>query len=133
MTDPDPRPVEAHYEGLLASRYTWMMGGAAACESSAKALLDAAGVTAKPGEVALDLGAGAGFHARALAERGFEVIAVDSSNALMKELDAVCDGFGVTPIHSDLLNTASTTVLRKPTSAPHSNASSKRQGVRSSC
>lgn len=96
--------VQAHYDQLLGSRYTWMMGGFAACHSNARALLDAAKVTASDGDRALDLGAGAGFHARALAERGFEVIAVDTSLALLQELAEVCAGFGVAPIHAHLLD-----------------------------
>jgi cyclopropane fatty-acyl-phospholipid synthase-like methyltransferase len=96
--------VAAHYDALLAERYTWMMGGAAACQSNARALLDATGVTANERDIALDLGAGGGYHARALAERGFEVIAVDSSAAMLKELSESCAGFGVTPLQADLLD-----------------------------
>jgi cyclopropane fatty-acyl-phospholipid synthase-like methyltransferase len=54
--------------------------------------------------VALDLGAGGGYHARALAERGFEVIAVDTSAGLLHELSEFCAGFGVTPVQADLLD-----------------------------
>lgn len=103
MSDPD-RAVEAHYEHLLGERFTWMVGGPAACHSAAKALLDAAGIIAGNGEVSLDLGSGGGYHARTLAERGFEVIAVDSSPALLQELANFCSGFGVTPVHGDLLD-----------------------------
>lgn len=103
MTPPE-RSVSAHYDDLLAERYTWMMGGAAACYSNAKALFDAAGIAGNPGDVALDLGAGGGYHARALAERGFEVLAVDTSATLLHELAEFCAGFGVTPIQGDLLD-----------------------------
>ena len=103
MTDPAP-PVAAHYDALLAERYTWMMGGASACHSSAKALLDATGVASNPGDIALDLGAGGGYHARTLAERGFEVIAVDTSAGMLHELSEFCAGFGVTPLQVDLLD-----------------------------
>lgn len=103
MTIPSP-PVQAHYDELLADRYTWMMGGPAACQSNARALLDAAHIQAEPGDVALDLGAGAGFHARALAERGFEVVAVDTNEALLRELGGVCAGFGVAPLQCSLLD-----------------------------
>lgn len=98
------RPVEAHYDALLAERYTWMMGGASVCHGNARALLDAAGAVANAGDIALDLGAGGGYHARALAERGFEVIAVDTSAGLLQELVTFCNGFGVTPVLSDLLD-----------------------------
>jgi 2-polyprenyl-3-methyl-5-hydroxy-6-metoxy-1,4-benzoquinol methylase len=104
MADSSSGAVEAHYDELLGERYTWMMGGSAACQASARALFEAAGVVAQPGDVALDLGAGAGFHARALAERGFEVIAVDTNSALLHELTEVCAGFGVAPVHGDLLD-----------------------------
>jgi 2-polyprenyl-3-methyl-5-hydroxy-6-metoxy-1,4-benzoquinol methylase len=104
MGDSLRRAVEAHYDELLGERYTWMMGGAAACHASARALFDAAGIVAQPGDIALDLGAGAGFHARALAERGFEVIAVDTNLALLRELGETCAGFGVAPVHCDLLD-----------------------------
>lgn len=104
MADTTRRAVEAHYDELLGERYTWMMGGAAACQSTARALLDAGTIVAQPGDIALDLGAGAGFHARALAERGFEVIAVDTNNALLHELTEVCAGFGVAPVQCHLLD-----------------------------
>ena len=103
MADSPSRAVEAHYDELLGERYTWMMGGPAACQASARALFDAAGIVAQPGDIALDLGAGAGFHARTLAERGFEVIAVESNVALLHELSEVCAGFGVAPVHGHLL------------------------------
>jgi SAM-dependent methyltransferase len=96
--------VAAHYDALLAERYTWMMGGASVCQSSARALLDATGITANPGDIALDLGAGGGYHARARAERGFEVIAVDTSAGMLQELGELCAGFGVTPLQVDLLD-----------------------------
>jgi SAM-dependent methyltransferase len=81
-----------------------MMGGPSVCQSSARALLDATGVTANPGDIALDLGAGGGYHARALAERGFEVIAVDTSAGMLQELSELCAGFGVTPLQVDLVD-----------------------------
>ena len=104
MADSTSRAVEAHYDELLGERYTWMMGGAAACHANARALFDAAGIVAQPGDIALDLGAGAGYHARTLAERGFEVIAVDTNVALLHELSEVCAGFGVAPVHCHLLD-----------------------------
>jgi cyclopropane fatty-acyl-phospholipid synthase-like methyltransferase len=104
MADSPSRAVEAHYDELLGERYTWMMGGSAACQANARALFDAAGIVAQAGDIALDLGAGAGFHARTLAERGFEVIAVDSNVALLHEIAEVCAGFGVAPVYGHLLD-----------------------------
>jgi SAM-dependent methyltransferase len=98
------RPAEAHYVALLSTRYTWMLGGPEVCLTNARSLLDAAGILSSTSGVALDLGAGGGYHARALAERGFEVLAVDSSTALLAELSEVCKGLSVIPVQGDLLD-----------------------------
>jgi SAM-dependent methyltransferase len=81
-----------------------MMGGLDGCVSSARALLDAVGLTDEGQGTVLDLGAGAGYHARVLASRGFSVVAVDTSDTLLKELNEVCAGLPVTPIEADLLD-----------------------------
>jgi SAM-dependent methyltransferase len=97
-------PVTTHYDALLASRYTWMMGGLDGCLSAARALLDAVGLTDEGSGTVLDLGAGAGYHARVLASRGFNVIAVDTSDILLRELGEVCAGLPVTAVQADLLD-----------------------------
>jgi SAM-dependent methyltransferase len=104
MADAVPTPVTTHYDALLASRYTWMMGGLDGCLSSARALVDALGLTDEGSGKVLDLGAGAGYHARVLAARGFDVLAVDTSDALLRELAEVCAGTTVTPLQADLLD-----------------------------
>jgi SAM-dependent methyltransferase len=104
MADAVPAAVITHYDALLATRYTWMMGGLDGCVSSARALLDAVGLTDEGNGAVLDLGAGAGYHARVLASRGFNVTAVDTSDALLKELGEVCAGLPVKTVQSDLLD-----------------------------
>src|SRR4029453_18569534 len=97
MAESVPTAVSTHYDALLASRYTWMMGGLDGCLSSASALLDAVGLTDEGSGSVLDLGAGAGYHARVLASRGFNVLAVDTNDALLRELSEVCAGRAVMP------------------------------------
>jgi SAM-dependent methyltransferase len=101
---PTVTPVTTHYDAVLASRYTWMMGGLDGCLSSARALLDAVGLTDEGSGSVLDLGAGAGYHARVLASRGFSVTAVDTSETLLKELADVCAGLPVKTLQADLLD-----------------------------
>jgi len=98
MTD-----IENHYESLLAARYTWMMGGLKRCGENARALLDLALISGcETKGVALDLGSGPGYHAKALAQRGFRVIAVDISRSCLQELRADCAGLDVIPTLGEL-------------------------------
>ncbi len=79
-----------HYKRLLAEHYSWMSGEFAAKVAQQRALLERLGVRADafdPGSgQALDLGCGSGFQTLALAERGFSVVAIDSSATLLEEL-----------------------------------------------
>ena len=94
--------VEEHYRSLLAARYTWMMGGLERCLNAARELLNSAGVLSSGPGVTLDLGCGPGFHAKALAESGKRVIAVDNSGDLLRELGEVCNGLDVVPVQAEL-------------------------------
>ena len=80
------REVERHYAELLAPVYVWMMGGEAAAAARAKAWVEQRGLARLAPGLALDLGCGPGFHAIALADAGFETLAIDSSSELLEEL-----------------------------------------------
>jgi len=109
--------VDSHYRSLLASRYTWMMGGLDRCLASARELLESAGVLHPNAGAAtgggasratvLDLGCGPGYHAKALAQSGARVIAVDNSEDLLRELGEVCAGLDVLPMLAELSDTSS--------------------------
>jgi SAM-dependent methyltransferase len=99
--------VTRHYETLLAEHYTWMMGGIEACLAKARGLIELAGLADLPaGQTALDLGCGPGYHARALAERGLRVVAVDTSPLCLAELATLCAGLPVTSLSGDLTDRA---------------------------
>jgi len=94
--------VEEHYRSLLAVRYTWMVGGLESCLASARDLLESLGALTAGAGTVLDLGCGPGFHAKALAASGKRVIAVDNSEALLRELGEVCAGLDVVPVRAEL-------------------------------
>lgn len=94
--------VEEHYEGLLARHYTWMRGDFGSRTSEYRGFFERAGISSRLGGKALDLGAGSGFQSAALADLGFEVLAVDSSEALLEELRARVGEREVSPVLGDL-------------------------------
>jgi SAM-dependent methyltransferase len=75
----------AHYERHLGPVYSWMLGDLDAAFARGAAEINALPLPADRG-VAVDLGAGLGLHAFALAERGFNVVAIDSCQVLLDEL-----------------------------------------------
>ncbi|MBK7642451.1 MAG: class I SAM-dependent methyltransferase [Planctomycetes bacterium] len=78
--------VEQHYAELLAPVYVWMLGGPEAAAARAKAWVEQRGLAKLAPGIAVDLGCGPGFHARALADAGFETLGVDSSPELLAEI-----------------------------------------------
>jgi hypothetical protein len=87
--------VNEHYASHLAPVYVWMAGGMDAAISRGRAEVDA--VCPRPAGLqwAVDLGAGFGMHAIPLADIGYCVLAIDSSDLL---LDAMQDHLGTRPI-----------------------------------
>lgn len=96
--------VAEHYASHLAPIYLWMVGGAEAALSTADAELTALNLPAQPGELILDLGAGFGMHSIPLARRGARVIAIDSSQHLLTELNKLGNGLNITTHTADLLD-----------------------------
>src|SRR5262249_40506708 len=94
--------VRDHYASHLAPIYAWMCGGVEAALARGDAELEALGLTPRTSRRALDLGAGFGTHAIPLARRGFEVIAIDSSAELLRELRALAGGLEVQAVQADM-------------------------------
>lgn len=92
---------EQHYESLLASVYSWMVGGAQhAFEVGAK---DLEGHLPE-GALAVDLGCGFGMHTIPLARAGWTVLGVDSSASPISELQQHAGGLRVRGVVADLLD-----------------------------
>lgn len=96
--------VRAHYEALLAKHYTWMFGMPFADKvAEQRLLLEGFGALPAKRRLALDLGAGSGFQAVALADLGFErVVAIDLSPTLLAELDCRKEGWPIETVEADL-------------------------------
>lgn len=95
--------VQQHYKDLLAAHYTWMQGGKDAYDAY-KQFFHEYGLTPKGSGAAVDYGAGSGFQAVALAELGFNVTAVDTSQELLDELTAYAQELNVNAVCGDMRN-----------------------------
>lgn len=91
--------VSEHYQTLLARVYLWMAGGFEVAMRNGASDLD--GVSKDTG-FAIDLGAGFGMHAIALARAGYEVLAIDSSQYLLDQLRSHADGLPIQTVAADL-------------------------------
>lgn len=108
-------PVRAHYDDHLGPIYGWMIGDFTQALTAAGEELRAVGVVPGRGRSAVDLGAGLGAHALALAGLGYEVTAIDTCAVLLDELRAHARGRGhaVTAVQADLLE------MRRHCPRPH--------------
>ncbi len=96
--------VQEHYDDHLGPVYGWMMGDFDVATEAARTELRAAGLPAGAGRIALDLGAGPGAHAIALAKAGYAVTAIDTCAALLDELQARAGDLGITCVNDDVMH-----------------------------
>jgi 2-polyprenyl-3-methyl-5-hydroxy-6-metoxy-1,4-benzoquinol methylase len=97
------KTVDDHYADHLGPVYTWMIGDMDAAFSRSDAELDALPLPSRVGGTAIDLGAGFGLHAIPLARRGFRVVAIDSYDPLLKELESRKGSLPIRTVNADLL------------------------------
>ena len=91
-----------HYKTHLGPVYSWMLGDRDAAFARSAAEMDALPLPTARG-VAVDLGAGLGLHALALARRGFEVVAIDDCQVLLDDLNSRRGSLSVAVHHADLV------------------------------
>jgi 2-polyprenyl-3-methyl-5-hydroxy-6-metoxy-1,4-benzoquinol methylase len=94
--------VQEHYDNHLGAIYGWMIGDFETAKAAAREGPRAAGIFDGAGCMAVDLGAGPGAHASALAEAGYSVIAIDACAELLKELRANSRDSAVCCVHADV-------------------------------
>jgi SAM-dependent methyltransferase len=100
--------VQEHYDNLLADVYVWMCGGFEPTQQRYAQFFKDAQLEPRGAALAVDLGAGPGFQSLPLADLGYRVLAIDTSQTLLDELTArmherdimvVCDDMTNFPAH----------------------------------
>jgi len=103
MTAQMPGTAQEHYENLLADHYEWMFGlPFEAKVAEQKTILDEFAGPAVTGGLAVDLGCGSGFQTVALSDRGYKVLAIDTSAKLLHHLSARVGSRNIVTKHADL-------------------------------
>jgi SAM-dependent methyltransferase len=97
-------PVNDHYERLLGPVYSWMSGDLDATTLQADNELTAIGLPSAATGLAVDLGAGFGRHSVPLAQRGYNVLAIDGCDFLLRELRSRACRLAVRTVRGDLLD-----------------------------
>jgi SAM-dependent methyltransferase len=92
---------ETHYKTHLGPIYSWMLGDLEAAFARGAADIDSLPLPA--GGLAVDLGAGLGLHSLPLAQRGFQVVALDNCQALLDELRSRSGSSAISAHNADLL------------------------------
>jgi 2-polyprenyl-3-methyl-5-hydroxy-6-metoxy-1,4-benzoquinol methylase len=95
--------AKEHYDNHLSHIYSWMQGDFSEQVAEQKRIFGMFDLVPSPGTVAIDLGAGTGIQSVALASSGFDVISVDFSAELLRELDANRKGYPIRTCCNDIL------------------------------
>jgi SAM-dependent methyltransferase len=100
-SDDSTASVRRHYDTLLAEHYSWMRGDFEPLVEQTVAQLQSLSIPRGPGR-ALDLGCGSGIQTMALARLNYEVVAVDFSPMLLRELADRAGGLPIRTVEADL-------------------------------
>jgi 2-polyprenyl-3-methyl-5-hydroxy-6-metoxy-1,4-benzoquinol methylase len=96
--------VTEHYKNHLAPIYLWMAGGMEAAITRGQAEVDAVCPRPSKGQRAVDLGAGFGMHAIPLANIGYFVLAIDTSDILLDAMETELGTRPIKTVRDDLLS-----------------------------
>ncbi|HEY1406553.1 MAG TPA: class I SAM-dependent methyltransferase, partial [Spirochaetota bacterium] len=99
----DSERMKEHYATLLARRYSWVYGGFDKKAAEASDIFTSLGVETSKGELAFDLGSGPGFQSVPLAQRGYQVVAIDLSEELLTELSTHAAGLPIRSVQDDFV------------------------------
>jgi SAM-dependent methyltransferase len=100
--------VQDHYDTLLADVYIWMSGGFEPARQRYTRFFEEMQLTPRGSAIAVDLGCGPGFQSLPLADLGYRVLAIDTSQALLQDLNdrkqqrdiaTICDDMLRFPTH----------------------------------
>lgn len=94
--------AKEHYDNHLAHFYSWMMGDFEVRASEFKNFLNEHGIIPLENKIAVDLGAGHGIQSIPLADKGFDVIAVDFNEQLLLELTERSQNKSITTVQDDI-------------------------------
>ncbi len=96
--------VKEHYDHHLGDIYSWMSGDFETRQQEFRNFLQNNGIYPQSSQTAIDLGSGHGIQSVALARSGYQVIAVDFNEQLLKELATNSSGLPVRIVDGDILN-----------------------------
>jgi SAM-dependent methyltransferase len=96
--------VQDHYDNLLAEVYVWMVGGFEPTAARYARFFQEAGLAPKGSALAVDLGSGPGFQSIPLADLGYRVVAIDTSQALLDELLIRKEQRAIDVVCADMMN-----------------------------
>ena len=88
---------------MLGPVYSWILGDFEAAYEKNVALFERLGIAAASGDSAVDLGSGPGCQSIPLAERGFDVLAIDFCDDLLVELRGRAGELPVRTVCDDIL------------------------------
>jgi SAM-dependent methyltransferase len=96
--------VRGHYANLLAEHYDWMFAVPVETKvAEQRRFFERHVGGVEPDALAIDLGCGSGFQSLALADLGYTVLSIDTSERLLRALKERSGSRRIRTVHADLL------------------------------